>query len=428
MSYEGVVAANAVMYAGANGTLDADVTKLSFIESTTRFGVGVAVPLARLHVEENGGGLLVWSTSGSEMALTLAGQALSTDYNVKSHLSTQQLDINRGGSAAIAFRQQNRALAQMIMLGGDSVGNVGIGTNTPSAAFHVVQQSRQAGANPNGAVTAFRVTAGAHTDLPASTEAPDITLDLTRTARFATGAVGTQRAIIVGAPTYSAIAPSTFSFVSLLYLGGAPISGNNATFIFASALQVDAGTPNNADFSFGISGVAQGIANGVGAITGRGWIATVGDTIPLGDQTATLTEYAQVYLGQDTLESSTNVRTVTNPNTLKIAGAPLAGTNVAFTNPANSLHVETGYSRFSDGLRIDEGSNKSMGVATLVGGTVTVNNTTVAANSRIFLSGQNTSGTAGELTISARIAGTSFTVASTSGTDTRQIAWWVISP
>lgn len=78
--------------------------------------------------------------------------------------------------------------------------------------------------------------------------------------------------------------------------------------------------------------------------------------------------------------------------------------------------------------RINEGSNKAMGIATLVGGTVTVSNTLVTANSRIMLTGQNSSGAHGELTISARTPGTDFTITSTSATDTRDVAWIIFEP
>lgn len=79
-------------------------------------------------------------------------------------------------------------------------------------------------------------------------------------------------------------------------------------------------------------------------------------------------------------------------------------------------------------LKIAEGSNATMGVATLVGGTVVVSTTKTTASSRVFLTGQDSSGTHGELTVSARTAGTSFTITSTSGTDTRSVAWIIIDP
>lgn len=66
------------------------------------------------------------------------------------------------------------------------------------------------------------------------------------------------------------------------------------------------------------------------------------------------------------------------------------------------------------------------GTATLTAGTVTVLTTSVDANSIIFLTGQNTSGTAGELSVSALSAGVSFTITSSSNTDTRSIAWVIM--
>jgi hypothetical protein len=79
-------------------------------------------------------------------------------------------------------------------------------------------------------------------------------------------------------------------------------------------------------------------------------------------------------------------------------------------------------------LSLEDGSNKRMGQAVLVGGTVTVSNTSVTANTRIFLSHANTSGTLGHLYISARVAGTSFTITSSSATDTSTVNWLLIEP
>lgn len=81
-----------------------------------------------------------------------------------------------------------------------------------------------------------------------------------------------------------------------------------------------------------------------------------------------------------------------------------------------------------DGPKIKEGSDACMGVATLVGGTVVVNTTKVTADSRVFLSGQNASGTAGELTVTTRNAGVGFTILSGNGADTRDVAWMIVEP
>lgn len=83
----------------------------------------------------------------------------------------------------------------------------------------------------------------------------------------------------------------------------------------------------------------------------------------------------------------------------------------------------------SAGLSIKEGSNCKQGVATLVGGTVTVSNTSVTANSRIQLTGQDDNGgTPGWLRVSARTAATSFTITSSSGTDTSIVAYFITEP
>lgn len=66
-----------------------------------------------------------------------------------------------------------------------------------------------------------------------------------------------------------------------------------------------------------------------------------------------------------------------------------------------------------------------MGAAVLVGGTVTVTNRIVTANSRIFLTRSTTGGTVGHLSYTIS-AGTSFTINSSSGTDTSTINWMII--
>lgn len=75
------------------------------------------------------------------------------------------------------------------------------------------------------------------------------------------------------------------------------------------------------------------------------------------------------------------------------------------------------------GFSVAEGSNAKQGTATLVAGTVAVANTSVTSTSRIFLTAQNTGGTPGALRVSARSAGVSFTITSTSSTDTSVVAY-----
>lgn len=82
------------------------------------------------------------------------------------------------------------------------------------------------------------------------------------------------------------------------------------------------------------------------------------------------------------------------------------------------------------GLSITEGSNCKMGVSTLVAGTVTVSTTAVTATSRIFITYQSlgTISLPAAIGVTARTAGTSFTITSATITDTSVIAWHIVEP
>lgn len=82
-----------------------------------------------------------------------------------------------------------------------------------------------------------------------------------------------------------------------------------------------------------------------------------------------------------------------------------------------------------NGLYVKEGSNATMGTATLSAGTIVVSTTKVTANSRIFLTvNGGTVTNVGAPYISARTAGTSFTISSTNVIDASNVAWIIIEP
>jgi len=80
------------------------------------------------------------------------------------------------------------------------------------------------------------------------------------------------------------------------------------------------------------------------------------------------------------------------------------------------------------GLRVAEGTNAKQGTAVLIAGTVVVANTSVTASSRILLTSQVDGGAPGFLRVSARTAGTSFTILSSSGTDTSTVGYFILEP
>jgi hypothetical protein len=82
------------------------------------------------------------------------------------------------------------------------------------------------------------------------------------------------------------------------------------------------------------------------------------------------------------------------------------------------------------GFYIQEGTDATMGVATLVAGTVTVATSKVTASSRIFLTVQSlgTIALPAALAVTARNAGTDFTITSADVTDTSVVAWVIVEP
>lgn len=126
-----------------------------------------------------------------------------------------------------------------------------------------------------------------------------------------------------------------------------------------------------------------------------------------------------------------------------------ADTRIESNDEANMFYVDAGNNRIGigtatptevlgvrgnialetagNGIQIKEGSNARMGLAALVAGTATVSNTSVTASTRIFLSRNLTGGTVGHLSTTIS-AGTSFTINSTSATDTSRIVWFLMEP
>lgn len=93
----------------------------------------------------------------------------------------------------------------------------------------------------SGSPTGFTWTGGAHTTLALSTEATDVNFNLARTVQFATGALTTQRAMRIQAPTYAFASASTITTASTLSISGAPVAGTNATISTAFSLYSEGG-------------------------------------------------------------------------------------------------------------------------------------------------------------------------------------------
>ena len=82
-----------------------------------------------------------------------------------------------------------------------------------------------------------------------------------------------------------------------------------------------------------------------------------------------------------------------------------------------------------NGFYVKEGSNATMGVVTLSGGTATVSTTKVTSTSRILLTTQGgTLTNVGATYISARTPATSFVITSLNILDSSDVAWLIVEP
>lgn len=101
----------------------------------------------------------------------------------------------------------------------------------------------------------------------------------------------------------------------------------------------------------------------------------------------------------------------------------------ATTTPTDKVEITGNLALLSAGnkIKIATGSNASLGTATLVGGTITVNTTAVTASSKIFLTYDLFGGTPGSLEVGTITAGTSFVINSSSALDTSDVNWIIFN-
>lgn len=84
----------------------------------------------------------------------------------------------------------------------------------------------------------------------------------------------------------------------------------------------------------------------------------------------------------------------------------------------------------ASGLSINEGADARAGLATLVGGTVTVTTTAVATGDRILYARQTSGGTPGHLSAptASIVNATSFVLNSSDPADTSTVYWTIVKP
>jgi hypothetical protein len=144
-------------------------------------------------------------------------------------------------------------------------------------------------------------------------------------------------------------------------------------------------------------------------LAGSNCTATFDTALTLGAGLCTLT------MGGGSALVAIDCNADSNTISFGVGGDPLAdfSGNVAISGSAKQLQVKGG------------AVTDFIGTAVLSGGTVVVANTNISADDRIFLSRSTTGGTEGTLSYTIS-AGASFTITSSSGTDTSTIAYLIV--
>ncbi|MDO8617764.1 MAG: hypothetical protein Q7N87_02660 [Candidatus Uhrbacteria bacterium] len=216
-----------------------------------------------------------------------------------------------------------------------------------------------------GTPTLFTITGPTHTTLTAGTEALDVNMNLGRTVQFNTGNINTQRAVTISAPTYTFVATSTIGTAVTLDVGGPPAMGN-ATSNQAYGIRVNGGFTAATNSTAGIlitpPQIQDGFIGNTSILTGL-FVGTT-TTLSLGNQAGTVTTLSDVHLLALTPTSAV-ARTVTNPATLYIEGAPIAGANITFTNGPYALFVDADLSRFDGGILVNNATSTITNLTTI---------------------------------------------------------------
>lgn len=296
------------------------------------------LPNSRKFLYSSGATTMVWSDNGDAggFLFTFAGAAGTQAIAANGANSALTVDANGTGSASFGAV----ASAHATTIGTtNTTASLALNAGTGNLAIAAPQATYTQAVSTSGSPVALTLTGAAHTGLAASAEASDVNLNLARTVQFTVGALSVQRAVLVQAPTYGFTAGSIVTSAVTMQVLGPPLAGTNATLTnavgfgvgsAAAGNAITAGTTNAYGINVAQIQIAAGNADNQNVIAGIR-VATSGTS--LGSVTATLTSLNSVRLEQITYTSTTNVRTVTNPATLYIDGAPTnTDTRVSFSN------------------------------------------------------------------------------------------------
>jgi hypothetical protein len=274
-------------------------------------GIGTSAPSYRLQVAALSGSANVASFTTSDFVSGSTGSELLLGFGAGSGNTYSSLTAYSGGETA---------LNNLVLQAGG--GNVGINSLSPAGLLEVKQTAAS-----TGALKGLVYTGAVNTGQTASTEIPAVTFT-TAGRQWATGALATQREVLITQPTYSFVGASTITNAATLGIAGAPIKSTNATITNAHGLLIQAGAVSTAANSYGLTVNAQ---------------------------TGATSNYAAEFLG-----GNVGIGTTAPGNILHVTGAPASGTATA--QIANTL----GGTTQNNGLLILAGNNTGVNASQMI--------------------------------------------------------------
>lgn len=276
------------------------------------------------------------------------------------------------------------------------------------------------------------------TNTPASSTIPSLTLGNTNNF-LGTNVLDCKGSAAFG--TFAGTAAPTNGVIDSGFLGVGTatqfLSGSTAEFVMPSAsaecdiLETSYAGSGSANGSNLIHYTARGTALAPTANLSGDLLAVWGARGYTGSAFVTTSKASVLMIANE------NWSTTANGTAISLQITPPNSTTTSEIARVLSTSVSTtglAVTNLGSGFLIKEGTNARMGVATLVSfliviSSVTIPNTTVTANTRIFLTNQAPSGLAiGDIHVSALIPGVSFTVSSLAIGDTSQFAWLLVEP
>lgn len=214
---------------------------------------------------------------------------------------------------------------------------------------------------------------------------------------------------------------------------GGLVTGNLYQFTIASANTLTLSTITNA--GSGTFTLEKAVDRTNSTEIGNGANATKANQVMLGNSSVTEVKTAGVISAGASTYSSGGYKPLVR-NTTSGNFEMIDQTEVYPMLDGDSLRLTDG-SVTTSGVRVQSdtkiklqtGSNKSIGTATLVAGTVTVSTTAVTSSSLIFVTVNTPGGTQGFLSVPSGsiVNGTSFVINSSSNTETSTVNWWIIN-